>query len=285
MAPLGPIALFDSGEGGLTVLRTLRQQLPQYRFLYGADSGHFPYGEKSLDDVRQWFLAFLDFFVHRGASAVVIACNTATAAALDEAKARSPVPVIGVVDPAARRAAEVTKNGKIGVLSTESTYRSRLYPRTLKALNPALMVVAKPCPILVSMAENGDTEGYHVEDKVRQCVEPVLETGVDTIILGCTHFPHMRQAFNRVVGQAAAIIDPGEEVGVALAAAHIEVAPVQSADDPITAWTTADPGRFTEIARKLCPEIPLIAEPLMWQGPSLAAPRASLLDNVPTNLG
>ncbi|MCY0899875.1 MAG: glutamate racemase [Firmicutes bacterium] len=284
MAREGPIALFDSGEGGLTVLRTLRQQLPQYRFIYGADSCHFPYGEKSLEDVRQWFLAFLDFFISSGASAVVIACNTATAAALKDAEARSPVPVIGVVEPAARRAAAVTKNGKIGVLSTESTYRSRLYPRTLKSLDPNLTVVAKPCPILVSMAENGDTEGYHVEDKVRQCVEPVLDTGVDTIILGCTHFPHMRQAFNRVVGQAAQIVDPGEEVGAALTAFGLSAAET-IVPDTVAAWTTADPHHFSQIASKLCPDIPLVAHALAWQHASLVNKDAPLLDNIPTNFG
>lgn len=262
MSSSGPIALFDSGEGGLTVLRQLIQRMPGQKFLYGADSCHFPYGEKSLDQVKAWFLAFLDFFQEAGAGAVVIACNTATAAALLDAQRRARIPVIGVVDPACERAARLSQNGRVGVLSTEATHISGLYPARLGEIRPDLSVLSKPCPILVVMAENGQIDGINVEDAVRACVEPVLDTGVDTVILGCTHFPHMRTVFNRAVGHRAAIVDPGEEIADRLAAWQT----VPSSESPgiVEAWTTGHVDRFIEVARKLCPGIPLAAHALEW---------------------
>ncbi|NMP21756.1 glutamate racemase [Sulfobacillus harzensis] len=262
MTSSGPIALFDSGEGGLTVLRQLLQRMPGEQFIYGADSGHFPYGEKSLQQVRDWFLAFLDFFIAQGARAVVIACNTATAAALQEAAARSPVPVIGVVEPAAERAAAISRNGSVGVLSTEATHRSGLYRSRLQAIRPQLTVISKPCPILVVMAENGQIDGVNVEDAVRACVEPVMDTGVDTIILGCTHFPHMRQVFNRVVDNRAAIVDPGEEIADRLMPLGF---PKHGQTTRVKAWTTGNLERFLWVAERLCPGIPLEAHALHWK--------------------
>ncbi len=263
MSSSGPIALFDSGEGGLTVLSQLIQRMPGQKFLYGADSCHFPYGEKSLDQVKAWFLAFLDFFQEAGAQAVVIACNTATAAALPEAQRRARIPVIGVVGPACERAARITENGRVGVLSTEATHRSGLYPARLHEIRRELFVLSKPCPILVVMAENGQIDGINVEDAVRACVEPVLDTGVDTVILGCTHFPHMRTVFNRAVGDRAFIVDPGEQIADRLAA-ELPGSPLGSYGT-VEAWTTGRVDRFIDVARKLCPSIPINAHALTWQ--------------------
>lgn len=261
----GPIALFDSGEGGLTVLRHLVERYPDERFLYAADSGHFPYGEKSLNDVRRWFLTFVDFFRAQGARAVIIACNTATAAALEEARSRVSVPVVGVVEAAVARAATVSENRRIGVLSTEATYQSGLYPTSLRAVDPGLIVVSKPCPVLVIMAENGRIEGIDVEAEVRQCITPVLAQEVDTIVLGCTHFPHMRKVFNRVVGDRVHIVDPGEEI-VPYLTREMDLAEASGMVRPVAAWTTGDPARFTSIASKLCPHIPMVTRPLHWRG-------------------
>lgn len=272
MAESGPIALFDSGEGGLTVLRHLVTRFPEQTFIYAADSAHFPYGEKSLKDVRRWFLTVLDFFQSHGARAVVIACNTATAAALPEAQARAAIPVIGVIAPAAERAAELTRNRRIGVLSTEATHRSGLYVRELHTVDATLTVLSQPCPILVTMAENGHIDGKNVEHEVRQCLAPVLNAGVDTLILGCTHFPHMRHVFNRVVAGRAAIVDPGEEI-----AANLEtlLPPAQSSSDGVclvNAWTTGPVAPFAAVARRLCPDIPMTAHPLIWDGDRLIEP-------------
>lgn len=271
MATPDPVALFDSGEGGLTVLRHLVERFPGERFIYAADSAHFPYGDKSLDTVRDWFLAFLQFFVTQGARAVVIACNTATAAALDAARDAVDIPVFGVVEPAAVRAARITGNGHVGVLSTLGTFNSGLYPQFLTRQNPDLAVVAKPCPILVTMAENGTVRGASVEQEVRQCVTPVLEQGVDTIILGCTHFPHMREVFNHVVDGQAVIVDPGEEAADLLEQ-ELGLAPRRSSVSEVQAWTSGDPTRFRAIAHLLCPNIPLRAHPLIWNSGAVTEP-------------
>jgi glutamate racemase len=271
MATPDPVALFDSGEGGLTVLRHLVERFPGEHFIYAADSAHFPYGDKSLDTVRDWFLAFLQFFVTQGARAVVIACNTATAAALDAARDAVDIPVFGVVEPAAVRAARITGNGHVGVLSTLGTFNSGLYPQFLTRQNPDLQVVAKPCPILVTMAENGTVRGASVEQEVRQCVTPVLEQGVDTIILGCTHFPHMREVFNHVVDGQAVIVDPGEEAADLLEQ-ELGLAPQRSSVSEVQAWTSGDPIRFRAIAHLLCPNIPLRAHPLIWNSGAVTEP-------------
>lgn len=264
----GPIAVFDSGEGGLTVLRHLVAQLPHASFLYAADSAHFPYGEKSLTDVRRWFMEFMKFFMAHHAQAVVIACNTATAAALKDAQRAFPIPIIGVIDPAVQKALEVTKNHEIAVLSTEATWRSEIYPRHLRALNPGVQVLAKPCPILVTMVENGNIEGRRVEREVRDCLSSILSSTVDTIILGCTHFPHMREVFNRIVQQKAAIVDPGEEIATQIAP-FVKPAGSLSLAPAVQAWTTGNAKRFTAIAQKLCPNVPMATGHLRWEGGDL----------------
>lgn len=259
----GPIALFDSGEGGLSVLQRLVDRFPQTQFWYAADSGHFPYGEKSLEDVRTWFLAFAHFFVRHGARAIIIACNTATAAALAEAQSLFPIPIIGVVQAAVVRAAKTSLNRRIGVLSTEATYRSDLYPRALKAIDPTIQVTSQPCPILVSMAENGQIDGRDVEVEVRECIAPVLSAHVDTIILGCTHFPHMREVFDRVVENRVKIVDPALEIANYLPdSLHLMESPGPT--PPVSAWTTGDPAQFADITAKLCPHLSMVTRPLYW---------------------
>lgn len=264
MSSPSPIAVFDSGEGGLTVLKQLVQRFPTQSFIYGADRGHFPYGEKSLDDVRGWFLAFADFFQKKGASAVVIACNTATAA-LRNSPIRTHIPLVGVIDAAVHSAAASTKNQCIGVLSTDATYRSNIYPEQLRLMDPNIRVIAKPCPVLVLMAENGRIAGRDVHAEVLECVTPVLDSGVDTIILGCTHFPHMREVFNQVVGNRAHIVDPGETIADSLPGF---VAPESGPGTVpvIRAWTTGDPILFATMSQKLCPGLPIKSRALRWDG-------------------
>lgn len=259
-----PIAVFDSGAGGLTVLRHLVERFPGESFIYAADSSHFPYGEKSLAEVREWFLMFAAFFRDAGARALIIACNTATVAALDVARTQFSLPIIGVVEAAVQRAASVTQNRRVGVLSTHATYRSGLYPQALAAVNPDIEVVSKPCPALVQMAENGQIHGISVEEEVRQCVAPVLAQDVDTIILGCTHFPHMRQVFNRVVGDRIHIVDPGEVIADYLPPT-VYARRLDRPSPRFVAWTTGNPVEFAAISRKLCPDISLTTQSLTWQ--------------------
>lgn len=264
---VAPIAMFDSGEGGLTVLRQACSLYPGEHFLYAADSAHFPYGPKSLSQVREWFMSFVDFFLEKNAKAIIIACNTATAAALEAAQLRSPVPVIGVIYPGVQKALENSPKKRIAVLSTEATYRSGIYPRALKELYPGVQVVAAPCPVLVMMVEEGRTDGPEVTQAVRACTEPVLAQNVDTVILGCTHFPHMETIFRKVVNHRATIIDPG------VATAEILpqwLGPLKSqGTGSIEFFTTGDPHRFARIAKILWPDFAGHPYSLQWHNNTL----------------
>ena len=259
-----PIAVFDSGEGGLTVLKQLVRRYPTQPFIYGADREHFPYGKKSLNEVRGWFFAFADFFLKKGASTIVIACNTATAA-LRDSQTGTTIPLVGVIDAAVHSAAAATKNQRIGVLSTEATYHSNIYPDRFRQINPNIRVIAKPCPVLVLMAENGHVAGRNVYAEVLECVSPVLDSGVDTIILGCTHFPHMREVFNQVVGNRAHIVDPGETIADSLPS-FVAPEPDSGTMPLISAWTTGDPAVFATMSQKLCPDLPIECRALGWNG-------------------
>ncbi|MCY0885092.1 MAG: glutamate racemase [Firmicutes bacterium] len=261
MTTQSPIAVFDSGEGGLTVLRQARELYPDHDFLYGADSLHFPYGSRPLSEVRDLFLRFLDFFLSRGVQAVVIACNTATAAALDEARRRSPVPVIGVVEAGAQQAAAVSRNRRIGVLSTLATYRSGIYRMAVQARDPTAEVVQRACPDLVTMAEAGETESEAARLAVRACLTDVFRRKVDTVVLGCTHFPHMERIFREEVGDRAAIIDPGLETARRLG----RLLPPGGGSGQMEFFTTGDPRRFERITASLWPGIPVQAQRLIWR--------------------
>ncbi|MDA8192676.1 MAG: glutamate racemase [Thermaerobacter sp.] len=266
----GPIAMFDSGEGGLTVLRQAMNLFPGEDFLYAADSSHFPYGTKPLTQVRQWFLAFLDFFLEKGAKAVVIACNTATAAALEQAQALSPVPVIGVISAGVDEAIRLSSAGTIGVLSTTATYRSAVYPAALHAIDPTITVAAAPCPILVTMVEAGQTQGPDVAQAVRTCTEPVLAQKVDTVILGCTHFPHMEEIFRQVVSDRAHIVDPGLETARILPR---HLGPLQTQGQGRTEFfTTGDPQQFSRVASMLWPDLAADPKSLVWDDTVLFEP-------------
>ncbi len=273
LATSQPIAIFDSGEGGLTVLKRAVALYPGEDFIYGADSVHFPYGSRSLEDVQRLFLRFLDFFLAEQVKAVVIACNTATAAALDVARRISPVPVIGVVEPGARKAAAVSRNRHIAVLSTYATYKSGVYLRAITASNQAAQVVQHPCPALVTMAEAGATDTEQARMAVRACLTTVFAYGVDTVVLGCTHFPHMERIFYEEIANRAQIVDPGYETAKQL---EDVLGPLnREPGGTLRFYTTGLPAEFNRIAAILWPETPVQATPLIWLGGGYQTTRES----------
>ena len=255
-----PIAVFDSGEGGLTVLKQLREMYPGEDYLYVCDSAHFPYGSRSLDEVRNLFLAMLTFMLSRDPKGVIIACNTATAAALAHAQRVSPVPVVGVIQPGVDAAIRATRNHRIGVLATEATSRSGIYGRALREKSPKALVVERPCPLLVVLAEQGWTDGDQCRLTVQSCLSEVLGEGVDTVVLGCTHFPHMQAVFSEVVSGRAALIDPGLETARILPS-HLPGLSRTGAGS-LEFFTTGDPAEVTRVARQLWPNQLLRALPL-----------------------
>ncbi|HEX7037454.1 MAG TPA: glutamate racemase [Pseudomonadales bacterium] len=227
MDPNAPIGVFDSGMGGLTVLEALRRALPGERFLYLGDTARLPYGTKSRETVQRYAVQAARILVERGVKALVIACNTASAVALDALASRyAPLPVYGVVEPGARAAAAVANGGRVLVLATESTVSGGAYQRALLGLRPRLQVLARPCPLLVTLAEEGRHDGPLVRLALTEYLRGALPAAgrrpVDTLLLGCTHFPVFRPALAALLAEAgrpdAVVVDSAETMAAALAA-------------------------------------------------------------------
>lgn len=198
-----PIGVFDSGMGGLTVLRALRQALPHEDFLYLGDTARLPYGTKSRHTVQRYAAQATAILVRRGVKALVLACNTASAVALPELAERyAPLPVFGVVEPGADAAAAVADEGRVLVLATESTVNGGAYQRALLARNPHLRILARPCPLLVTLAEEGRHHGPLVELALREYLSGILSgprRPITTVLLGCTHFPVFHDALAAIL--------------------------------------------------------------------------------------
>ncbi|MGE5673070.1 MAG: glutamate racemase [Mycobacterium leprae] len=252
--PRRPIGIFDSGEGGLTVTREIARLLPGEDLIYACDTLHFPYGPRSLSEVRRFFLRFVDFFAEMDCKLVVVACNTATVAALDLLDGNLRLPAIGVVQPGARAAAAASQTGRIGVAATQGTCASGIYPRLIKQYRPEAQVVQEPCPILVIRAEEGVISGPVVRAEVVRCLSPFLVNKVDTLVLGCTHFPHMAALIADVAGPGVTLVDPGVETARDVAA-YLSAAGLNNSGSQGRRLfcTTGDPAKFTEVASRLWP--------------------------------
>ena len=208
-----PIGVFDSGLGGLTALRELARLMPQEDLIYFGDTGRVPYGSRSRDTIIKYArqdVAFLNTFSPK---AIVIACGTVSTTALEVLRRECGVPLFGVVEPAARAAAQATENGKVGLIGTSATIRSGAYERALDALRPGTQVTARACPLFVPLVENGR---FHqgdvvVETVVSEYLESVKDQGVDTLMLGCTHYPLLRQVIGDYMGPQVKLVDVGAE--------------------------------------------------------------------------
>ncbi len=208
-----PIGIFDSGLGGLTVARAVMDKLPDEEILYLGDTANSPYGPRSIADVRSLALAGLDELVRQGVKVLVIACNTATAAALSDARERywigQHIPVIEVVTPAARAAVVATRNRRIGIIGTRATIQSEAYSNALAAV-PGLTVVARACPRFVEFVEAGITTGPELLAVAHDYLDPLREAGVDTLVLGCTHYPLLTGVIARVMGEGVTLVTSSE---------------------------------------------------------------------------
>ncbi|MFI5272073.1 MAG: glutamate racemase [Ktedonobacterales bacterium] len=210
-----PVGVFDSGVGGLTVLRDLLRELPDERFVYFGDTGNCPYGVRTRAQIQALSLAAARYLLGRGAKMIVVACNTASVSAIVELRrqigAPQDVPFVAVV-PAVKPAAARTRSGKVGVLATEASARGDYLRQLVSEHANGAQVLAVGCPRLVMLAEQGVLDGPVAEAAVREYVEPLLAAGVDTLVLGCTHFPAMRAVFERVAGPQVTVIDSGEAI-------------------------------------------------------------------------
>ncbi|MCY1288607.1 Glutamate racemase [compost metagenome] len=212
MPEVAPVGVFDSGVGGLSVLREIRALLPRESLLYVADSGHVPYGEKSADFIRDRSHRIAEFLLGQGAKALVLACNTATVAAVADLRERYPeLPIVGM-EPAVKPAAAATRSGVVGVLATTGTLKSAKFAALLDRFAGDVRVITQPCPGLVERIEAGDLLGPQTRELLMEYVEPLLAEGCDTLILGCTHYPFLRPLLHQLVPDSVSLIDTGAAV-------------------------------------------------------------------------
>ena len=206
-----PVGVFDSGVGGLSVLRAIRRELPSERVLYVADSGYAPYGDRPREFIVARALALVNFLVGREVKAVVVACNTATGAAVDVLRARFDMPVVAM-EPAVKPAALQTKSGVVGVLATTSTLSSAKFLDLVDRHGAGVQVLVQPCPGLVEQVEAGELNGARTRALVERFVQPLLAKGADALVLGCTHYPFLRPVIEEVAGAGVVVIDPANAV-------------------------------------------------------------------------
>lgn len=206
------IGVFDSGVGGLTVLHECLVNLPHEDYVYFGDTVNFPYGTKTLDEVRGLAFSAAERLVDMGVKLIVVACNSAASAALSQLQGHIETPIVGVVMPGARAAVQATRSRRVGVMATEATVSSQAYQDALRSLDAGLEVTAVACPRLAPLIQNGDVFSEEVEAAARECVVPLKSAGVDTVILGCTHYPLIARMLRRLFGPHVSLIDSAEEI-------------------------------------------------------------------------
>jgi glutamate racemase len=257
-----PIGIFDSGVGGLTVARAVLDQLPHEPVLYLGDTARAPYGPRPNGQVRAYALEMLDRLVDEGVKALVIACNSASAAMLRDARERYDVPVVEVIHPAVRRAARATRNGRVGVIGTHATVTSGAYVDAFAAA-PDLVVVPQACPRFVEFVEAGVTSGPELLRAAHDYLDPVLEQGVDTLVLGCTHYPLLTGVIAYVAGDDVTLVSSAEETAkdtYRMLLAHDLLRDPVAAEPVHRFLATGDPNEFHQLARRfLGPEVGALA--------------------------
>jgi len=253
-----PIGIFDSGVGGLTVARAILDQLPNESTLYIGDTARGPYGPRPLAEVREFALETMDFLVEQGVKAIVIACNTASAAMLRDARERYSIPVIEVIQPAVRRAVAATRTGNIGVIGTRATIDSKAYVDAFAAA-PQLNITSIACPLFVEYVERGETSGTEITKVARDYLAPVMEANVDTLVLGCTHYPLLTGVISYVMGEGVTLVSSAEETAKDLYRTLVENGLLRAqSSTPATHrfLATGDAKAFETLARRfLGPEV------------------------------
>lgn len=245
------IGVFDSGVGGLTVVAALRRRLPGESILYLGDTARLPYGSKSPETVTRYTRRNIEFLTERGVKAVVIACNTASALALPHLEPH--VPTWGVIEPGARKAAAVSR-GRVGVIATEATVRSDAYPRALRALRPDLAILSQACPLFVPLVEEGWHDDPITEEVAERYLRPLLDSGVDTLVLGCTHYPLLKPVLHRVAGPGVTLVDSAEVVAE-MVAEGIASGGLTATHTPVHHFCVTDAGAsFRKLAERILGE-------------------------------
>lgn len=213
-----PIGVFDSGIGGLTVVKAVRDLLPEEQIVYLGDTARVPYGSRSPSTVERYSLEIANMLMERDAKVVVVACNTVSSVALTQLEQKLPVNVIGVIRPGAEAAVQESRSKHIGVIGTRATIRSGAYERTLKSLNPAVEVTSRACPLLVPLIEEGLLSDPVTDQMIARYLEPMLADGIDTLVLGCTHYPLLAEAIRKQLRSAVRLVDSARNCALAVKA-------------------------------------------------------------------
>ncbi len=206
-----PIGVFDSGVGGLTVVKSLVQQLPGEDFIYLGDTAHIPYGNKSREELFGYARDIIAFLLQHDVKAIVVACGTHSSITLSEMETSCPVPIVGVVKPGARSAVKMSKNRRIGIIATQATVNSGSYSNCIHAIGEDYMVFANACPRFVPLVESGNLQGQEVQEAIQEYIHPLVEAGIDTLVMGCTHYPILAPAIKDYVGAKVTLVDPAVE--------------------------------------------------------------------------
>jgi glutamate racemase len=249
-----PIAMLDSGVGGLSILREVRRQLPNEDILYFADQGHVPYGPRPTDEINQFLAGITRFFLARQAKVIVVACNTASAAGLHFLRAEFPeIPFVGM-EPAVKPAAQNTHKGAIGVIATKTTSQSALFASVVDRFASDIKVVTQVCPDFVTLVEAGELDSSRAEQIARDYLKPLQDAEIDQLVLACTHFPFLMPLLQRVVGPDVAIIDPSP--AIARQTGRIIDGQRNTADHQgyVSYYTSGDPQAFLRLAQNLLDE-------------------------------
>ncbi len=214
--PTAPIGIFDSGVGGLTVAREIMRQIPNERLVYFGDTARVPYGNKSKETITKYSKQIIRFLKTQNVKAIVVACNTASAYALDEIEKELDIPIIGVVKPGAKVAAEATRNKKVGVIATAGTIQSRIYAEYIEGIDKDIRVIGKACPLFVPLVEEGLLEDPVTDEIATRYLNELKDLDIDTLILGCTHYPLIRSTLGRIMGEKVTLVNPAYETAVEL---------------------------------------------------------------------
>ena len=243
------VGVFDSGVGGLTVVRELKNRLPREAIMYIADSRFFPYGTKPREQVISRVTTLVEFLESHGARMVVVACNTASSAVFPDIQRRVDVPVLGMISAGVKSAQLATRNGRVAVLSTPGTARSHAYLRTMGLLDPTVEMIELQSQELVNLVEAGIIDGQDVTDYAAHVLRPVREFGADTLVLGCTHFPFLTTLMEDILGPTVKIVDPSKELAYEVALVLEKCRLTTGTREQDRFFTTGDPGDFLDKAR------------------------------------
>ncbi len=250
-----PIGIFDSGLGGLTVLKALMDRLPAEHTVYLGDTARLPYGTKSPDTVMRYSLQNTSFLAGQGVKLLVVACNTASATSLPVLVRRYRVPVVGVIEPGARAAVGKTRNGRIGVIGTSATVGSRAYDKAIARLAPEARVVSRACPLFVPLAEEGWTDNDVARLTAGVYLEPLAGEGIDTLLLGCTHYPLLRGVIGEAAGAGVELIDSAQETAEEVARLLSSTGLAREGGEGRRTFFVTDlPARFWEVGQRFLGE-------------------------------